>query len=340
MSREAGASTMAARQPDATEELLRLMRRQIAATGLDLRGMTVLTEAATGAYAATPVIAALAGAVRVRAFTRSSRHGSVAEVRAGTLALAEAAGVSGRISVIEELSPQILGMTDIVTNSGHLRPLDAALIEHLPQRAVIGLMFEGWEFRTDDIDRAACLRRGIPIVGVNERHPAVGVFAFLGPLCVRLLHDAGLSAAGRRIAVLCDNPFAPFLADGLTAAGASAEIFDSADAVPSGPWDVVVVSLRPEDDRLRLADREIEHLAHVAPGALLAQFWGDIDRDAARRHGFSICPPNAPHPGHMAILLGALGPEPIIRLQTGGLRAAEIIHRGLPIGPGGIAEPL
>jgi hypothetical protein len=244
VSLEAVVLAMATRQPDATEDLLRLMRRQIAATGLDLRGMTVLTEAATGAYATTPVIAALAGAARVWAFTRGSRHGSVAEVRAGTLALAEAAGVSGPITVIEELSPRILGMTDIVTNSGHLRPLDAAMIEHLPQRAVIGLMFEGWEFRTDDIDRAACARRGIPIVGVNERHPAVGVFAFLGPLCVQLLRDAGLSADGRRVAVLCDNPFAPFLADGLAAAGASAELFDSAHAVPPGPWDAVVVRAR------------------------------------------------------------------------------------------------
>ena len=335
------AATAVGRPADATGDLRRLMRERIAATGLDLRGMTVLTEAATGAYATTPVIAAMAGATRVWAFTRGSRHGSVAEVTAGTLALARAAGVDDdSIAVIESLSPEILGTVDIVTNSGHLRPLDAALIEHLSPRAVIGLMFEGWEFRGEDLDRAACLQRGIPIVGVNERHPAVGVFPFLGPLCVRLLHDAGMPVAGQHVAVLCDNPFASFLIDGLSAAGASAELFDSADAVPPGRWDAVVVSLRPEDDRLRLADREIEHLARVAPGAVLAQFWGDIDRDAAGRHGFALWPPQAPHPGHMAILLGALGPEPIVRLQTGGLRAAEIVHRGLPIGPGGIAEPL
>lgn len=45
--------------------LVALMRRAITATGLDLSDMTVLTEAATGAYGVTAPIAAMAGAKRV-----------------------------------------------------------------------------------------------------------------------------------------------------------------------------------------------------------------------------------------------------------------------------------
>jgi hypothetical protein len=30
----------------------------------------------------------------------------------------------------------------------------------------------------------------------------------------------------------------------------------------------------------------------------------------------------------MAILLSELGPDPVIRLQSGGLRAAELVYRG------------
>src|SRR6202021_122282 len=100
-------------------------------------------------------------------------------------------------------------------NSGHLRPLSAELIDQLPSHAVIALMFEAWEFRPQDIDLEACLRRGIPIVGVNERHPAVDVFSFLGPLCVKQLHDCGLAVYGDRIALLCDNDFAEPMARGL-----------------------------------------------------------------------------------------------------------------------------
>jgi hypothetical protein len=46
---------------------------------LDLSGKVVLTEAATGAYIVTPVIAALAGA-EVYAFTKDTRYGTVADV--------------------------------------------------------------------------------------------------------------------------------------------------------------------------------------------------------------------------------------------------------------------
>ena len=80
-------------------------------------------------------------------------------------------------------------------------------------------------------------------------------------------------------------------------------------------------------------------LARVAGGARIAQFWGDIDRD--RRRPPRLCrdgPRSAPEKGHMGILLNALGPEPIIRLQAGGLKAAEFVWRGNYPGPGAIAE--
>ena len=46
---------------------------------LDLQKCVILTEAATGSYVVTPVLAALAGAT-VYAFTRPTRYGTVAEV--------------------------------------------------------------------------------------------------------------------------------------------------------------------------------------------------------------------------------------------------------------------
>jgi hypothetical protein len=90
-----------------------LMRRAIAATGLDLSGKTVLTEAASGAYATTPVIAAMAGATRVFAFARPSPYGSVAEVESWISQLASFAEVADRITIVEAITPEILGAVDI-----------------------------------------------------------------------------------------------------------------------------------------------------------------------------------------------------------------------------------
>ncbi|MDF0494633.1 hypothetical protein [Bradyrhizobium yuanmingense] len=314
------------------------MNRAVARTRLDLSELTVLTEAATGAYAVTAVLAAMAGARHVYAFTRPTRHGTAADARQQTLELADSVGVADRIEVLEQITPDILHQTDIVTNSGHLRPLTAALIDKLPNEAVIALMFEVWEFRPKDLDMEACLARGIPIVGVNERHPSVDVFSFLGPLCVKQLHDCGLSVYKSRIALLCDNDFVGSLRAGLASSGASVDTFDDVHALCRDEWDAVVVALRPAAGP-RIGSLEATHLAACAPpGAVVAQFWGDMDRTALCANGLGVWPAAPPALGHMGILLSEIGPEPIVRLQAGGLRAAEWVRRGRPVSSDGVAQ--
>jgi hypothetical protein len=182
--------------------LLEIMRAAVAKSGLDLSGMTILTEAATGAYCVTPIIAALANASRVHAVTRPSRYGTVAEVERCTYELASLAGVKDRIEIITRIEDDVLARADIVTNSGHLRPIDRSIISKLPRHCVIALMFEAWEFRASDIDLPACRERAIPIVGVNERHPSVDVFSYLGPLCVTRPGSRFMAAASRCCATM------------------------------------------------------------------------------------------------------------------------------------------
>jgi hypothetical protein len=318
--------------------LLALIEERVAATGLDLSGLAVVTEAATGAYASTAVIAARAGARSVTALARdTARHGSAADAAREMMALAEAMGVAERIRIVDAITAEMLAGCDILTNSGHLRPITATTIGGLPPRAVIGLMFEAWEFRGTDLDLDACRAHGIKVAAVNERHPAVGVFPFLGPLAVRLLADAGVRIAGANVALLCDNPFSPFITAGLQAAGAVISVYSDPLEVPAGDWQVVLVALTPgEQDRVDAAG--FAHLARQAPAALIAHFWGDIDRLAARRLGFTAWPPAPPRRGHMAILLNALGPEPVVRLQAGGLRAAELAFRGAKTSPDGVLQ--
>jgi hypothetical protein len=314
------------------------MRRAITATELNLSGLTILTEAASGAYATTAIIAAMAGAARVYAFARPSRYGSVAEVEEWIMKLASFAGAADCITVLDAIPPDILGSVDIVTNSGHLRPLTAQLIDQLPNHAVIALMFEAWEFRRQDIELEACLRRSIPVVGVNERHPAVDVFSFLGPVCVKQLHDCGLAVYGNRIAVLCDNDFREPIVRGLSCAGASVEAFARVDALFRDEWDAIVVALLPTSEP-RIGETEARHLAAAAPaGVAVVQFWGDVDRAALLAHGLSAWPPTPPVRGHMGVCLSNIGPEPIVKLQAGGLRAAEWIMRGGVASPDGFAQ--
>jgi hypothetical protein len=316
--------------------LLNLMQQAVTRTGLDLSGLTVLTEAATGAYCVTPIIAALAKARHVYAVSRASRYGSVADARHATMSLATHAGIASRIEVIEKV-PNDLDQIDIVTNSGHLRPIDRQLIDRLPQRCVIALMFEAWEFRRSDIDLPACRRRNIPIVAVNERHISVDVFSFLGPLTINMLHQSGIAVYASTLALLCDNDFSLFIARSLRSIGAKVDVFADAEDLSAGAWDAIIVALKPTE-KPRVDATVAKRFAAVAPSATVAQLWGDIDREALVNEGLSLWPLQPPLPGHMGILLSAIGPEPIVCLQSGGLRAAEWVFRGDAIEPGGIAE--
>jgi len=135
---------------------------------LDLSGLVVFTEVASGNYVVTPLIAALAGAVKVFAVTRDSRYGKAADVKELTLELAKERNMDSRIEVVFSKSPDILQQADIVTNLGFVRPIDKEMIEHLKPTAVIPLMWETWEFREQDLDLSHCWQKSIPVFCVHS----------------------------------------------------------------------------------------------------------------------------------------------------------------------------
>jgi hypothetical protein len=297
----------------------------IARCDLSLSGLTVLTEAATGPYVVTPLLAAMASARKVYAAARDSQFGSADEAAKLTYGLARKLAVESRIEVVGNVTREMLAEADIVTNSGHLRPLTAAKISQMRPTTVVALMYENWEFRASDLDLEACRRRGIRIGGTNERHVAVGVFDFLGVMAVKLLLDAGVAVYGSRILLVCDNAFASYIEVALRRSGACVQVHPG---VPdcAEDLDAVLVAATPRGEPV-LTQEEMLRIARQCPGAVVAQFFGDLNRDALESLGIPICPQREPEKGHMGILLSDIGPEPVVRLQTGGLKAGEELYR-------------
>jgi hypothetical protein len=216
---------------------------------------------------------------------------------------------------------------DIITNSGHLRPLDALTIDQMSADSVIPLMYEAWELRSSDVDLEACRRRGVLTGGTNERHPAIDVFGFLGIMAVKQLLDAGVSVYSGRILLLCDNPFRSYIEHGLVAAGASVGTDSAAiEALSGAPYDAVVVALQPGPLPV-LAGDAVQRIAAHSPDAVVVQYWGDLDRNVIAAAGLSVWPETAPPCGHMGVLPAATGPESTVRLQCGGLKAGEVLWK-------------
>src|ERR1035437_3376903 len=313
-----------------TKRLARLIRNSVSECELDLRGLHVLTEAATGPYVVTPVIAALAGA-EVIALTAESRYGSVEDVSAATRALAESVGVTGRITITTERTPEVFAKADIITNSGHVRPIVGEFADAIRPDAVIPLMFETWEIRIGrvDVDLDDLLARGVRIGGTNERHPNVDIFSYLGPMAVAQLGDAGISSYRGRIAVVCDNVFRDFLAQGLSRVGADVVAVSSASEILDRvrrPFDAILVATTPMGQPA-ITGFELQQIADIWPDVVLVQYWGDLDRDACNTLGLNYWPLVSPGAGHMGVLPSRVGPEPVVRVQTGGLKVGQVLHK-------------
>ncbi|RZQ64225.1 hypothetical protein [Amycolatopsis suaedae] len=300
-----------------------LCAEMVARIGLDLRGRVVVTEAATGAYAVTPVLAQLAGAAEVRALARDSRYGTADEAQAQVVALG---GTGVRFTRVKDAA--LFDGADVVTNSGHLRPIDARTVGWLRPGAAVSLMYEPWELRPGEVDLAACQRAGVSVAGPDEHHPDVGVFGYLGVMAVRQLLDAGIPVRGSRVLLLCDNGFLDDIGTGLRALGADVTVAERPEDGPPGRLDAVVVALHPRE-HYRLDHRAMVYIGQRYPGAVVTQYWGDIDRTTAT----PVWPPTPPEPGHMGILPSAVGADPIVALQAAGLKVGEVLTLGRPPTP-------
>jgi hypothetical protein len=311
-----------------SRRLIRLLSSAIDRCQLELTDRTVLTEAATGAYVVTPVLAAMAGA-NVYAVTLETPYASADEIYSTSIELARAAGIAGRIQFIRSKDATYIGAADIVTNSGQVRPIDAGMVADMKQSAVIPLMYESWEYRRCDVDLEACRARGVLVAGTNESHPDVDIYSYLGAMAIRQLHDAGITVRGSRIVLLCDNPFSTFIVNDLKDGGAEVIEAQGLTAEVLAPYcDAVLLAKRPFEGH-NFSEADAGLLSQEAPGAVLVQFWGDADYSALTAAGVPVWPKEVPRTGHMGVLPSTLGPESVVRLQAGGLKVGQILARGI-----------
>jgi hypothetical protein len=317
---------------------------------LDLTGKVVLTEAATGAYIVTPVIAALAGA-EVYAYTRDTKYGSVADVRKQTNELLEQFGDKGlKVTIIDSLTPDIIAKADIITNSGHLRPLNSEKLQYTKKGVVVPLMYEAWEWRDADLDIEHCKKNGIIIGATNERHPDVDVFNFLGDMAVKQIFDAGLCPYKNKFVLICNNDFGPYIAkvvskicDGLgiidKSENKSKYNFENIEWLADFPEINIPEQYKKAEAIIFTAypfDKEwignglpvsLTQIKNEFNNPFVLRYAGDINTNAFDESGVRYFPSNV-HSGHMGILPSAIGYDPIIRLQSGGLKVGEALISG------------
>ena len=169
---------------------------------IDLTNLVILTEAASGPYVLNPFIALAANAKKVICKTTHSHFAKAENVIADTIELAKKFQFEDRIFVKDNLDDLDYSSADIITNSGHLRPITKDQINLLKSTAVIPLMWETWEFHDGYLDIAACKQNEILVMGTNESHPPCDMRNYGAAFGLKLLFEAGLEIAGNKIILL------------------------------------------------------------------------------------------------------------------------------------------
>lgn len=189
------------------EEVIKIVDERIDEEHLDLSGIVVLTEAATGVFAVTPAIVQRSGG-KVLALAKDSEWGTVLDCMRAVNTYVKGVQFIG--------DKEWMDSADIVANTGHLRPITRKDMEKMKRGAVIAMMMEVWEWSNGDVDLEAAKELGVRLVSVDESdiHP------YDGELAVRLLHEAGYTVRNTRIRVLGIDRVAYLIRDYLHSLGA------------------------------------------------------------------------------------------------------------------------
>jgi hypothetical protein len=308
----------------------RLIEDAVTRFELDLTGVTVLTETASGPFVVTPLIAARAGA-DVIAVTRDSRFGSAVDVKTYTSCWARRLGIASGIEVFIGDAIDRAGDADLITNLGFVRPIDSLFIGRMREHAAVTLMCEPWEIRAEDVDVPACVAAGIPVLGTNERDARLETFRFVGMLALKLLLELEIEVLRCRILVLSSEPFAGPVAACLRAAGAELTLVDltrgddpCAPEVQAALESVDAVLVAEHRDRRAVVGGAsgLPLEALVARGTPVAHLAGRVDDpdQRLRKH-----PPGPVAPATMTVTTDALGPLPVVDLHAAGLRVGQAL---------------
>jgi len=314
------------------------MRSVVRDLALDLRGITVLTEAASGPFAVTALLAALAGAERVLALTRDSRYGTAAEVERYLREWAAELGCAEPIEISRRPAAEVAAEAELVTNLGFVRPISREVVERLPADAAVSLMWEPWEFRPEEVDLEACRQRGVPVLGTWESHPRLEIFRYVGILALKLLLESEIEIAHSRVLVLASDPFGAEIDRCLRVVGAEVRLVDP--TAPQ-PWaDAGLEAFLAEADAVVVAENRAEAPV-IGEMAGLPVKWlvpalpevvsicGMLDSDALHRLGLRVHPFAPQVPRTMTVTTGYVGPRPVIDLHAAGLKVGEALVRGM-----------
>lgn len=319
--------------------VMSIVDRLIDELELDLSGLAVFTEAASGPYLWTPLIAARAGARAVYAYAQSSHYASADDVEKQTRIASQMFGKEHVIRILRTKDHSAIADSDIVTNSGFVRPIDEAMISRMKATSVIPLMWESWEFRSEDLDLDACKRKGILVLGTNEHSSPCDMTGYSGMAALKLLFDLNIEVYRSSVIVLGGQfTLAEAMVKQLNAAGCKVAWFSGVTG-KGEPYeqlaefwmkngakcDAIIVAEHADHRTLigRSGFVSFEQLLKINPHLRIGIVSGNVSSGELRDSGLRFLPERLRPAGYQTYSVSELGPRPVLDLYAAGLKVGQ-----------------
>lgn len=300
---------------------------------LNLKGLVVLTEAASGLFAFTPIIALMAGAKKVVAVSQTTKFGSFDDIKRETLEVVNFFGADeADIEIVLKNEYDRYNEIDIVTNSGHVRPINERLISTLKKTAVISYMSEPWEYRNDDLDLYLCNKKGILVYGTNEDHPLVNCFIETGHIAMKMIYESKISVINAKIAIVSRDKFGKTICHHLLTFTDKVILIDDFENIPEDyltDLDILIVADYLYDKEIISGNGIIkpQDLIMRSPHVKIIQFCGNNNMDDLKEQGISCYPAGELEKSRMFYTLADISYRSAIRLFAAGLKVGEGLQK-------------
>jgi len=328
------------------KRIIKIVNQYLDEYKLDLGGLVIYTEAASGYYLFTPLICAMAGAKKVYALTRDSSWGKAEEIKAVTNEFARLWNLDGAIEVVLEKYPEHISQSDIIANLGFVRPIDTEMISWMKETAVIPLMWETWEFRPAEIDLGACKEAGILVMGTDEHK--IDFIKYAAYLVWKILFEYNIEIYKNKFFIFTSDPLAKIINEIFydNKIEYSWTSFDECIENQYKPFFInrndkesiltyisqcdVVICEEKSHNKCIIGDNGIItpiELRNANDSILLILRSGVVDYKRMKELGIEIYPDSSPAMGHSTVCSYHLGPRTALELNIAGLKVGEAMAR-------------
>jgi len=317
-----------------------VVKEQIKNFNLDLSGLTVITECASGFYAYNTFVPILANAKKVIAVSKTTSYGTFEENKKNIEDLAEKLNIDiSNLEVVEKLEEHHLKEADIVTNSGLVRPITSDMMSKMKNTSVIPLMWETWEFRDEDLDLSSAIENDILVLGTKETSKEIDMRGYAGVLGLAVLVYLNLEVYKTKVVLFGNEVLGNAIVETFEKNNVEylwfvespcnknqkpyKELEDYKHIIKS--YDVVLFAEHSYRDEILTKEHGVtlKELSELNEEIKIGVIAGNINEQELKNSSLEYFPKKIMPAGYMSFQPYHMGAKPVIELFSAGLKIGE-----------------